>query len=151
MIKDFVKLKKYNLQSLVPSEPQKSSKPTASSEKTAAKPKVDAAGKTANESQTAVSTADTSDRKDTADKPDTGDQTDAVNVAETTSDRTVILGIADEAVSDDKTASGGTSVAEYSQKLGAELGSSPISTETSPTTGAGESMRTAAQMENNEN
>ena len=141
VIKDIVKLKKYNLQSLVPPEPQKSSKPTTSSEKTAAKTKVDVAGKT-DDSQTTVSTAGTSDRKDTADKSDTGDQIAEVSVAKTASDKT---SIADEAVnSDDKTAGSDTDVSGYSQKLDTELSSSPVIT--APATGVGESTKTAGEQ-----
>ena len=163
MIKDFAKLKKYNLQSLVPPEAQKSSKSnTTSSEKVAAKVTGNAAQKTDIDRQTTVSTADTtddkdtgdkidpsdqgsrttvstadmSDRRDTADKTDTGDRAAAIKTSDTASDKPkVISSVADDG---DKAACE-TIVAESTEYSGAELSRNPISTETSSATEAGES------------
>ena len=157
MIKDFAKLKKYNLQSLVPPEAQKSSKSnTTSSEKVAAKVTGNAAQKTDIDRQTTVSTADTtddkdtgdkfdpsdqgsqttvstadmSDRRDTADKTDTGDRAAAIKIANAASDKT--SSVADDG---DKAACE-TKVAESTEYRGAELSRKPITVETSS---AGES------------
>ena len=156
----------------MPPEAQKSTKSnTTSSEKAAAKGSENDARKSDNidsqtmtdtsdhkdtgdkidpgdhDSQTAISTSatDTSDCNDTADKTDTGDRAAAVKIADTASDKTTVInsGVADGG---DKTVVSDTNVAES----GAELGRSPISTETSSVTEAGES-RTAIQIENNEN
>ena len=161
VIKDFVKLKKYNLQSLVApaAEAQK-----ITSESTAAKTSVNVAGKTDNDSQTTVSPADTTDSKDTADKTDTGDHdnqttvstTDTSDCKDTAGDQTVsVTEIADSA-SDQTTATiddtsdtvvGDSNVAESvecAQESGAELSSSGVSTESLSATEAGDSAKTAA-------
>ena len=119
MIKDFIKLKKYNLQSLVPPEPQKSNKAT-DSEKSATKNTVEKV-KAANDSQTIVCPADTSrDKEDVTDKTVTDDQT-AINVAGIAGDKTTCTtNVVDEAASGDKTAVSDIDVAasaESSQKL----------------------------------
>lgn len=162
VIKDFAKLKKYNLQSLVPPEAQKSSKSnTTSSEKATAKVTENAARKTDIDSQTTISTTDTtddkdtgdkidpsdqdnqttvgtadmSDRRDTADKTDTGDRAATIKIADTASDKPkVISSVADDG---DKAAYE-TKVAESTEYSGAELSRNSISTETSSATEAGE-------------
>ena len=165
VIKDFAKLKKYNLQSLVPPEAQKSSKSnTTSSEKATAKVTENAARKTDidsqttvsatdttdttddkdtgdkidpsdQDSQTIISTADMSDRRDTADKTDTGDRAAAIKIADTASDKPKVI----SSVADDgDKAAGETKVAESTEYSGAELSRNPISTETSSATEAGE-------------
>ena len=147
-----MKLKKYNLQSLVPSDHQKFSKPTASSKKTTA---VDVSEKHASNSQTTVNRTDTSDCKYTADKTNTGDQAAAVNVAETTSDKTTsTIDVADEAVSGDETANSDSSVAKSVEHLGTEPNSSSLCTEILPPAHVRNegSIKTGVQKEeNNEN
>ena len=153
VIKDFVKLKKYNLQSLVPPDHQKSSKPTTTSETTTA---TDVGEKAASNSQTTtVDPTDTSDCKDTADKTDTGDHSATVSITEAASEKSMCTrGVADEAVrGHDKTVSGDNSVAESVEQLGTEPGSSSICTEKSPVTHTEteneESIKTEAQKEEN--
>jgi hypothetical protein len=167
VIKDFVKLKKYNLQSLVPpeQEAQKSSKSNTtgtSGEKAAAKVTKNDGTVKPDDSQTVVSssadTSDCQDKTDTGDHDsqlqtsvsaadtsdhkdatDTGDRATASKIADTTSDK--ITGVADESV---KTVFSDTNVAKSTEYSGAsaEVGSSPTSTETSSRAKAGESTRT---------